>query len=158
MSKNRGLRHLRFSRDVTGIPVIDAASGRELGKVREWLLDEHGRTVLAFVAEGEGGWLARKKFFPFNQVVGLGDEVVVVESQGEAQKPVDARSILGKRVRSAAGHELGVVEDVLFDEETGSIRGFRLASGLIDDLLSGRRVMDIKARISMDEAVLVISE
>jgi uncharacterized protein YrrD len=33
---------MRFSRDVTGIPVIHAESGKELGRVREWLLDSKG--------------------------------------------------------------------------------------------------------------------
>ncbi len=148
---------MRFSREITGIPVIEATSGRELGRVKEWLLDSRGRSIMALVAEGES-WLARKKTYPYDQVVGLGDEAVIVEPEDKDTKTVDARSVLGKRLLNAAGIELGVVEDILFEEETGNIRGFRLSSGLIEDLLSGRRVMEINSQISLDEDVLVISE
>jgi uncharacterized protein YrrD len=154
---------MRFSRDVTGIPVIHAESGKELGRVREWLLDSKGESVLALVAESLG-WLSQTRVFPFRQVVGIGDDAVLV-TYDEANPPPeldiregDTHSVLGKRVLTTSGREVGVVEDVLFDEDSGMVTGWRLSSGLIEDLLSGRRVLESQIPLTMGEDVLIIHD
>lgn len=153
---------MRFSREITGVSVVHAASGRELGRVREWLLDENGEAVVAFVAEG-GGWLPQKKIFAFRDILGLGNDVVIVAREGvppQGEPPAidghPTNRALGKRVLTASGNELGVVEDILFDESTGKITGWRLSSGLIDDILSGRPIMEQQPLLSIGEDVLII--
>ncbi|MBS4023194.1 MAG: PRC-barrel domain-containing protein [Dethiobacter sp.] len=154
---------MRFSRDVTGIPVIHAQSGKELGRVREWLLDGKGEYMLAFLVEGVG-WLPQTKIIPFGQVVGLGDDAVIVHydeaqlSQQDTVRREDTCSVLGKRVLNSAGNEIGVVEDMLFDESSGRVAGWRLSSGLIEDLLSGRQVLELPTPLTMGEDVLIIRD
>ncbi len=154
---------MRFSRDVTGIPVIQAGSGKELGRVSEWLLDKKGESITAFVAEGVG-WLPQKKVFSFKQVAGMSDDAVLVifdEKEAAADDQIseeETRSVIGKRVLTESGEEVGVIEDLLFEEDTGRIAGWRLSSGLIEDLLSGRQVLEYEAPLIMDEEVLVIRD
>ena len=59
---------------------------------------------------------------------------------------------------SADGTELGIVEDILFDEETGRVAGWRLSTGLIDDLLQGRPVLNEPLLLTMGEDALIISD
>ncbi|HHU30192.1 MAG: PRC-barrel domain-containing protein [Bacillota bacterium] len=155
---------MKFSREITGIAVIDFLSGQELGKVKEWLLDKSGRFVIAFVADG-GGWLPQSRLFSFGEIAGFGRDAIMVAGQGEqaAGDPptLDGREtcrVLGKRMLSADGTELGIVEDILFDEETGRVAGWRLSTGLIDDLLQGRPVLNEPLLLTMGEDALIISD
>lgn len=153
---------MRFSREIIGVSVVHAASGRELGRVTEWLLDGDGEVIVAFVAEG-GGWLPQKNIFAFRDILGMGNDAVIVAREGvppQGEPPaVDGHPtnrVLGKRVLTASGDELGVVEDILFDEGTGKVTGWRLSSGLIDDILSGRPVMEQQPLLSIGEDALII--
>jgi uncharacterized protein YrrD len=153
---------LRFSRDMTGLPVIHTASGRELGRVREWLLDTAAQSVVAFTVEGSG-WLPQRRIFSFTDVQGLGRDAVLVRREGahpEGDPPLWAGKpttrVLGLRVLSATGSELGVVDDILIDEDSGRVAGWRLSSGLIDDILEGRQVMESLPLASISDERLIL--
>lgn len=155
---------MRFSRELSGLAVIHHTSGRELGKVREWLLDEHGETVVALVVEG-GGWLPQRRIYPYQDIVSVGKDVVLVNSEGLLAQgdPPQLESqatfrVLGKRMVSGNGNELGIVEDVLFEEETGHVTGWRLSAGLIDDLLQGRAVLEESLQLHIGEDALIIRD
>jgi uncharacterized protein YrrD len=155
---------VRFSREVTGIPVIHKTSGRELGRVKEWLLNGRGEAVIAFVAE-ESGWLTRKKFFSFQDIATLGRDAVMVTKEGNTDygdTPVlDGEltcRVLGKRVLNSKGSEYGIVDDILFEEQTGRITGWRLSSGIIDDLLSGRPVLEPQPVFAIGDDLIIVPD
>jgi uncharacterized protein YrrD len=155
---------LRFTRDITGLPVIHAASGRELGKVREWLLDEQGQSVVAFLAEGSG-WLPQRRLFTYDDIQGLGSDAVLVKQEGKHPEGDPPRwkgkgttRVLGLRVLSNKGTELGVVDDILIEEDTGRVTGWRLSSGLIDDILEGRQIVELPPLISISDERMIIQE
>lgn len=155
---------MRFSRDMTGLPVVHTASGRELGRVREWLLDGQGETVVAFVAEG-GGWLPQRRLFAFRDILALGPDAVLVGREGshpEGDPPLwegePTTRVLGLRVLSGSGSELGVVEDILIDEHTGRVSGWRLSTGLIDDILEGRQLVEPQPLVSISDERIIIQD
>lgn len=153
---------MKFSREMIGFAVIHAPSGREVGKVREWLLDERCETVAGLLVEG-GGWLPQRRVIPFAEIVKIGSDAVLVAGTGlypTGDPPlVDGRltcRALGKRMLSDGGDELGIVEDFLFEEETGRVAGWRLSSGLIDDLLQGRPVLEDPPQMIVGEDALIV--
>ncbi|MDW7650701.1 MAG: PRC-barrel domain-containing protein [Bacillota bacterium] len=155
---------MRFSREITGMPVIHAATGREVGKVSEWFLDNDADTVIAFVAEGSG-WLPQRRVFSFKDIIQIGKDAVFVSKEGShvLGDPPEAdgrptQRVFGKRVLSGSGDDLGVVEDVLFAEDTGRITGWRLSAGLIDDILYGRQVVEPQVGIDFGEDVLILRD
>ncbi|HHX73508.1 MAG TPA: hypothetical protein GX699_01225 [Firmicutes bacterium] len=155
---------MKFSREMTGFAVIHLPSGREVGKVREWLLDEHCETVVALLVEG-GGWLPQRRLIPFAEIAKIGTDAVLVDGTGlhlTGDPPlVGGRATcraLGKRMLSAGGEELGIVEDFLFEEETGRVTGWRLSSGLIDDLLQGRPVLEDPLQMIVGEDTLIVCD
>ncbi|NLM52232.1 MAG: hypothetical protein GX197_05375 [Firmicutes bacterium] len=155
---------MKFSRETVGLPVMHFDSGRELGKVREWLVDESGQVVIALVIEG-GGWLPQKRIIPYREILSVGPDAIMVNAVGEyasGDPPSLAgqatRRVLGMRLLAAHGEELGIVEDILFDEESGRITGWRLSSGLIDDLLQGRTVLQEPLQLTMGEDALIIND
>lgn len=155
---------MRFSRETLGLPVIHADSGHELGKVREWLLDERGELMLAFLAE-DGGWLPQRRVFSYHKIIVLGQDVILVDKEGDhavgdppAIDGAPTYRVMGKRVISRSGNELGVVEDVLFEEETGRVSGWRLSSGLIEDILHGRQVLEQAPQVNIGEDVMIFRD
>ncbi|MCR3923145.1 MAG: PRC-barrel domain-containing protein [Firmicutes bacterium] len=155
---------MRFSREMTGFPVIHTVDGHEIGKVKEWLLDEHGETVVALVVEGSG-WLPQRRIFPYADINNVGSDAVLVTSLGltalgdppELEEDATFR-VLGKRMLSREGDELGIVEDILFDEDTGRVSGWRLSSGLIDDIMQGRPVLQESPQLNIGEDALIICD
>ena len=155
---------MQFSREMTGLAVIHAASGNELGKVREWLLDEQGEVVIALLTEG-GGWLPQRRVFPFRDILRIGHDAVMVANEGQHANgdPPDldgvaTRRVLGKRMISPEGNELGMVDDILFEEETGRVTGWRLSSGIIDDILQGRPLLQEPLQLIIGEDTMIIRE
>ncbi|NLZ38906.1 MAG: hypothetical protein GX893_04780 [Firmicutes bacterium] len=153
---------MRFSREMIGLPVIFLKSGRELGKVKEWLLDEGGENVIALVTEG-GGWLPQRRIFPYRAIISVGTDAILVQEEGSPASgdPPELENqqtfrVLGKRMLTAEGNELGIVEDFLFDEGSGRITGWRLSSGLIDDLLKGRPVVEQSLQLKIGEDALIL--
>ena len=155
---------MRFSREMIGLPVFHAASGRELGKIREWFLDERGEQLIAFLVEG-GGWLPQRRVFSYQNIIGLGQDAILVDKEGghvvgdpPAIDGTPTRRVVGKRALSGSGNELGVVEDVLFEEETGRVSGWRLSSGLIDDILHGRQILEQVSQVNIGEDVMILRD
>lgn len=153
---------MRFSREILGTPVVHTKSGRELGKIREWLLDSRGEAFVGFVAEGSG-WITQRRVFPYGDILRLGRDAVLVASDGHhptGDPPLldgdQTCRIVGKRVLSADGQELGVIEDVLFEESSGRIAGWRLSLGLIDDILYGREIHELPESVLIGDDVLIV--
>jgi len=154
---------VKFSQETVGLPVVHLDSGRELGKVREWLVDEFGQVVLALVVEG-GGWLPQKRIIPYHEIYSIGPDAIMVTHVGEyasgdppALNGQATCRVIGMRLLAAHGEELGIVEDFLFEEASGRITGWRLTSGLIDDLLYGRIVLEEPLQLTMGEDALIVN-
>ena len=155
---------MRFSREMIGLPVIYINNGRELGKAKEWLLDEREENVVALVTEG-GGWLPQRLIFPYRAILSVGTDAILVQEEGlpafgdppELEHQHTFR-VLGKRMFSANGREVGIVDDFLFEETSGRVTGWRLSSGLIDDLLKGRSVVEQALQLKIGEDVLILGD
>lgn len=151
-----------FAKDLTGIPVMDGKSGKMLGRVHQWLTDKKGEYIIGFVLD-PGGWFSFKKTVPYSDVLNISEDAIVIMPgtvEGTEDLPLGENSFqaFGKRVLSHTGEELGVVEDILFDGSTGKIAGWRLSSGLIDDLVKGRPLIEPAPEFSIGEVFIIVPE
>lgn len=151
-----------FAKDLTGIPVMDGNTGKTLGRLQEWLTDKNGKYIIGFVLD-PGGLFSLKKTVPYSDVVNISEDAIVV-MPGEAGGNEnmlhvdDAFQAFGKRVLSRSGEELGLVEDIMFEAATGRIAGWRLSSGLIDDLVNGRPLLQATPDFSIGEEFIIVPE
>ncbi len=132
---------MRFS-EATGRKIVSTSTAETVGKVDAFVVDPHRRVVVAVECRKTSGG----DVLPWADIVGFGADAVTVRDAaaiGGAGPEVDAlrgkdHSVLGKRVLSSAGDELGKVDDVAFDAETGAIEALVLTGGDIagDRLLS----------------------
>ncbi len=124
-------------------PVVDTSSAVTLGKVDRLLLDPSTRAVAAVVVKRKGDvdtlpWAGVQAFGPDAVTVTGEDALVVAEGHLSELRGKD-RAVLGKRVLTDAGDEMGTVDDVEFDASSGSITTLLTTGGEI----AGTRLLGI---------------
>ena len=59
---------------------------------------------------------------------------------------------------TAEGEKLGLLEDVYFMEELGTIIGYEVTEGLVADLVEGRRVVKTNASLTIADGRAILSD
>lgn len=138
-----------FRRKVIGLPLVSLADGERAGYVKELILDSSGTNVVALQVEvngHEGRVLALEDIHAIGDgaVTFSGDRALLVPlSQGKAH----ARPLVGRRLLTEAGSELGVVDDFWFDPESGQLTRYEVSGGVLQDVLKGRTTVPSLASV-----------
>ena len=115
---------MRFS-DATGRKVVSTATAETVGKIDGFVVDPKSRAVLAVqVKKSDGG-----DTLAWSDIMAFGADAVTVTATDkltDAGDEVAALSgkdhhLVGKRVLSTSGDELGKVDDIDFDPESGML-------------------------------------
>ncbi len=127
-----------------GHKVVSSSTASTVGKVSELIVDPVTRSVvLVKVKKSQTG-----DFLRWPDLTAFGADAVTVTDDaklGDGGPQAEALSgkahrVLGKRVLTSAGDELGVVDDVDFDAETGVVTTL-LVSG--DAQVAGERLVGV---------------
>ena len=115
-------------RSAAGRKVISRADARDLGVVGHLLVDAAERRIAAIVI-GRG---RKAQLIDWSQVTGFGPDAVMVIDDGAVRAPIDdheraaaAVEMVGRRVLTEHGTELGMLDDVTFDAATGTLEMLR---------------------------------
>ncbi|MGU3435774.1 PRC-barrel domain-containing protein [Actinomycetes bacterium M1A6_2h] len=121
--------------EAKGRKIVSTTTADTVGKIHGFVVDAESRSVLAVTVKkaDSGDTLA------WPNIAGFGADAVTVTGADQisaADAEVQARSgkdkaVLGKRVLSTGGAELGSVKDVEFDPSTGSITSLVLESSSV---------------------------
>jgi sporulation protein YlmC with PRC-barrel domain len=107
--------------------VVSRASAKELGAVSHLLVDAQRRQIAAVVI-GRG---RNAHLVDWAQVTGFGPDAVMVGDEAALRAPADDREraaaageleLVGQRALSERGNELGKLDDVTFDPDTGALQ------------------------------------
>lgn len=149
--------------DIKGIPVIGLQDGRRLGYVDGPVFDEND-CLTGFILENRG-LLPSRKYIALDNMLRVDRNSCVVYNSNSIEKiPLSVKSrrhsghedMLGKDVKNTAGTSLGVVKDLVYSTETGSIQGLELSKGFIDDAVEGRNVVMVKDGIEVAEEYITV--
>ena len=114
-----------------GRKVLSRASAQELGVVEHLLIDAQRPQITAVII-GKG---KKAQLVEWAQLSGFGPDAVMVRDEAALRPPADDREraaasgkldLVGKRVLTEKGNELGTLEDVTFDPETGALAALRV--------------------------------
>ncbi|MBS4173642.1 PRC-barrel domain-containing protein [Bacillus sp. FJAT-49736] len=129
------------------IPVY-TDKGSLVGEVCDICIAKDGN-VKSLLVKGKG--LFNKLYsLPIDQVKTYGQNAIVIQESTPLAKYKEAedehtmchfRPISKAYAISGCGEELGLLEDVYFHEEVGTIIGYELTDGFFSDLKEGRRVI-----------------
>lgn len=119
-------------RQAAGRKVISRATAEELGEVNHLLLDARRQQIGAVII-GKG---KKAQLVEWAQVTGFGPDAVMVSDEGALRAPADDRErdaaegkldLVGKRALTETGTELGTIDDVTFDADTGTVEMLRIS-------------------------------
>ena len=136
-----------------GRKVLSRASAKELGAVNHLLVDAQQRQIAAVVI-GRG---KKAQMVEWEHLSGFGPDAVMVIDEGALRPPADDREraaaagrleLVGKRALSERGNELGRLDDVTFDADTGAL----------EDLLIGDRRVPAESLLGIGSYAAVLDE
>ncbi|KAB2338660.1 photosystem reaction center subunit H [Cytobacillus depressus] len=149
-----------------GLPVFEIKSGTKIGDVFDLNISVCG-TVTGLIVR-KGTILKRSLLLKVKDVSSFGWDGVMVESH-EVLEPIkkineytfeSQNPLTGKMMMTREGERLGLLEDVYFLEEVGTIIGYELSDGFFSDMLEGKRVVktDIPPAIGKDAIIVNVKE
>lgn len=151
--------------DLIGRPVIVREGGREAGRVKDIVVDQPGRRVLGFVVSE--GILRGTKVAPWKALSAIGPDAVILSSAGSVVKAAEApeikavldtgTSIRGLKVQTTQGKQLGKIEDIHLNEETGDVEGYEMSGGALSEALGGRTFLPLPASIELGKDVAFVA-
>jgi len=110
--------------DLIGLPVVSIASGDDVAEIRDVIYDGEAQRLIGFTLN-KRGWLAgrMKAVLPAESLGGIGPDAIMIpdeeavtersDAPAELRHGADARPVLGNRVLSADGRDLGEVIGVI---------------------------------------------
>lgn len=150
---------MREGKDAGGLLVITRDSGKKVGKVEDLVLDRQGSRVLGILVD-EAGWFKEAKVVPWPLFRVIGLDVVIIDNEESVKKASEVPEmsevleaghvLLGARVATTDGRELGKIEEFYFDPETGTVKGFELSGG------KGRSFLPTPAGFQAGEDVALV--
>jgi len=154
---------LRTFSAISGLPVFCERTGERLGTFADLYINKQGQ-VAGFLLDKKG-LFQRDLFLPLNSIRSFGQDGIFIhvdemvkEEQTDELYPLKQgkRRFYGKPMMTLEGEKLGLVEDVYFMEEMGTIIGYEVTEGLLADLTEGRKVVKTNSPLTVGEEVLVI--
>ncbi len=152
--------------EVLGLPVICIDNGKKIGCVKDVVFYPGTREVKAFLLERSGCQL-RKKIILLRDVLNVGKDAIVVNNCSCARNlnELDKAEgfhgygrIIGLRIYSKSGNDLGTVKDVLFDSKTGIVEGVEVSDGLFHDLVQGRNMLPLFGKVEFSEENILVDK
>jgi len=140
-------------RDSSGRKVMSTASANEVGSVGHLLVDAQQRRIVSVVI-GHG---KKAHLVDWAQLSGFGPDAIMVVDEDALRPPADDREraategnleLVGKRALSERGNELGQIDDVTFDADTG----------VLEDLLIGDRRVSAGSLLGSGSYAAVLDE
>lgn len=134
---------MRFS-EARKRKVVSSENAETVGRVDSFVVDATRRSVIAVkLKKTDDGDTLR-----WGDLTAFGTDAVTVSSAGRiVAEPDDVAAlsdkdhrVLGKRVLSDGGDELGEVDDVDFDPATGSVEALLLKHGSVEEVAGSRLV------------------
>ncbi|WP_018086129.1 PRC-barrel domain-containing protein [Desulfurispora thermophila] len=142
---------MRKSKQFPGLPVVSLAEGRQIGTVKDLVINPAARAVAALIIE-TGAWRKEQRFIPYQRIHSVGDDAITIHRSSNVEKGTSLPEIMqllkervtltGSRLLTPGGQVLGRVEEYYVDVKTGQIVGLEISGGQLGGLLKGRAFLD----------------
>ncbi|MCH5583645.1 PRC-barrel domain-containing protein [Shimazuella sp. AN120528] len=158
---------MRKSQEVIGLTVTAQESGKQLGAVVDLLFNNEQYLVGCMLEHC--GWWRHRRFLPVKNIIQMGRDTIMVESAKSLvpfTKNEEAFTCLlsgdkrlkGRTVILTTGTFLGLVENVYFSLDMGTLVGYELSNGLLNDLRDGRKLFQVEEPVDWNKDILIAPE
>jgi uncharacterized protein YrrD len=157
---------VRRAVDIVGTQVMNVSSGEIVGRVHDLLFDREGR--LKGLLLEKKYWFGKVPYLPVSQLLSIGEDLVTIEAEpqltnesiedGWVHLVNGDQKMKGVPVITSNGQQLGILEDVYFQEEVGTIIGYELSDGFFSDLMEGRRMIKRPSKLLIGKDAFVVHQ
>lgn len=149
-----------------GQPIYDQKSGLKIGEVCDLCITNSGMVQGLLVKKGV--LFKQTNFLPIAKVASFGWDGIMIDGTNKLEKlETDPeytfdhqRSIKGKMLISKSGEALGLLKDVYFLEEMGTIVGYEVTDGFFSDISEGKQVIkpEVPPAIGKDAIIVDVND
>lgn len=146
-----------------GLPVYEQ-SGEKLGEICDICIGEEG--LVTDILLQVKGIIGKKFRIPIQSVTAFGEDSIMLESGRSLMKyselddeytMMHGRPLMKKNILCSMGTQLGLLDDVYFHEEVGTIVGYELTEGFFSDISEGKKVVRTVEPPSIGKDAIILS-
>ncbi|AEV69390.1 PRC-barrel domain-containing protein [Acetivibrio clariflavus] len=150
--------------EVLGLPVISLNNGKKVGNVKNIFFCPKKKKILAFLLECKS-FEFNKKIIYTEDIINIGKDAVIIKDEDSlkdlkktknSHEFTEKGEVIGLRVISKKGEDVGIVKDVIFDYKNNCIEGVEISDGLIHDLVKGRSVLPLIGKVEFGEEIILV--
>lgn len=152
---------MKKSADILRLPVISISEGKQVGTVKDLVIDASQGAVAALVID-DGSWYLGAKVLPFNAITGLGESAVTVEATSTLipvatiprleQLMSAGVKVIGTRTLTRSGYMGGKVVEIVIDEAG------RINACEVEENIGDRIQIPVQQIVTFGRDVLIISD
>jgi len=156
---------MRKSQQFKSLAVISLDEGREIGRIRDLVINPQTAEVAAIIVQ-RPGLFREQKVIPYSRVVSVGNNALTVQKMANAERLTSLPQIVsllkedvrlkGVRVISEGGAALGHVEEFFVDTETGKITAFEVSGTPGEGFLKGKAVLSAAEVRTIGKDILIV--
>jgi uncharacterized protein YrrD len=153
-------------KDLLGKKIIAIATGTEIGNVEDIIYDPLKNQIRGILVD-KGGWFSEAQIILMTEVKSIGPDALMVENETAIKKASDIQGRVSNiaeeghyltktRIITEEGKELGTVSDLIFDSETGDVAEFEISEGVLKNMQSGKKYVQIHDIVTIGEEATIV--
>lgn len=146
-------------RDLKKSPVIHISNGQLLGYVKEFNMSREHTLAGIYIVDHK----QEITYISADKIVKIGRDAVLLNDIPE--EGIDNSSMLqceynmnGSLVTTINGENIGVVQDVVFEDSGGCVIGYEISDGYLKDIIMGRKILDTSEILSYGDDAVIVSD
>jgi len=145
-----------------GQPVFETKSGTKIGEVCDLCISKDGMVRGLLIKKGD--FFRQTYVLDIQKVSSFGWDGVMLEDRNDLVKWKDSpehtmthqHALDGKLMISKSGDTLGLLKDVYFQEELGTIVGYEITDGFFSDITEGKQVIQSGKPLSIGKDAIIV--
>lgn len=152
--------------DLKGKPVVDVTTADKLGSVSDLYINLQQQQVVAFQVNLPG-LFSGDRVVLWKDLQSVGQNAVTVPNANvlhdgknvpEVQNLSPTRDILGDKIMTESGSDIGTASDFEFDPETGAITSYVLQGGFLENLQHREQVIPASWVKTVGKKLIVVQD
>lgn len=151
--------------EIIDLPVINLETGKEIGNVKDVVFDPNQEAITGLIING-GSWLQGNRMVCYEKLHGIGEDAVTIEDDSALAEPDEIKeclngadgNVIGAKVVTNDGKELGNIEDIVLNSNSGEIDSYEITDGVVQDILEGRGILNVSDDLKYGEDVVIVSD
>lgn len=158
----KGGHSLRTFSLLKGLPVYNLRNGLKIGDVCDLFITSNGMVQGLLVKSG--AFFKQTFFLAIHNVSSFGWNGIMVDDSDHLEKLktmpqytlTHQHSLFGKMLISKSGESIGLLKDVYFQEEMGTIVGYEFSDGFFTDITEGKQVIESIAPPAIGKDAIIV--